>query len=88
MKKKVLISVLALVLVAALTGCSVIGAFVGKLKGELFGNDYIIRQYDDFGNLVFTIHGDIIGRLSRFLAFLFLLMGVARKIAKKHIFSR
>lgn len=37
---------------------------------------------------IFTVHGDIIGRLSRFLAFLFLLMGVARKIAKKHILSR
>ena len=35
---------------------------------------------------IYTIHGDIIGRLSRFLAFLFLLMGVARKIAKKYIF--
>ncbi len=37
---------------------------------------------------IFTLHGDIIGRLSRFLTFLFLLMGVARKIAKKHILSR
>ena len=37
---------------------------------------------------IFTIHGDIIGRLSRFLTFLFLLMGVARKIAKKFILSR
>ena len=34
---------------------------------------------------IYTIHGDIIGRLCRFLTFLFLLMGVARKIAKKHI---
>ena len=34
---------------------------------------------------IFTIYGDIIGRLSKFLTFLFLLMGVARKIAKKHI---
>ena len=33
---------------------------------------------------IFTIYGDIIGRLSCFLTFLFLLMGVARKIAKKH----
>ena len=57
-KKKVFISVIALALVMALAGCSAIGAFVSKLKGELFGNDYIIRQYDDFGNLVFTIHGD------------------------------
>ena len=37
---------------------------------------------------IFTIHGDIIGRLSRFLTFLFLLMGVARMIAKKFILSR
>ena len=37
---------------------------------------------------IFTVHGDIIGRLSRFLTFLFLLMGVARKIAKKHILIR
>ena len=37
---------------------------------------------------IYTIHGDIIGRLCRFLTFLFLLMGVARKIAKKHILSR
>lgn len=33
---------------------------------------------------IFTVHGDIIGRLSRFLAFLFLLMGVARKLGKKY----
>ena len=58
MKKKTLISLTALALAAVLAGCSAIGAFVGKLKGELFGNDYIIRQYDDFGNLVFTVHGD------------------------------
>ena len=33
---------------------------------------------------IFTVHGDIIGRLSRFLAFLFLLMGFARKLGKKY----
>ena len=37
---------------------------------------------------IFTLYGDIIGRLSCFLTFLFLLMGIARKIAKKHIFIR
>ncbi len=58
MKKKTVLSLIALALVLALTGCSFVGAFVSKLKGELFGNDYIIRQYDDFGNLVFTIRGD------------------------------
>lgn len=34
---------------------------------------------------LFTIHGDIIGRLARFLAFLFILMGGARMISKKYI---
>lgn len=58
MKKKTRLSLIALALLLALTGCAAIDAFVGKLRGELFGNDYIIRQYDDFGNLVFTVHGD------------------------------
>ena len=57
-KKKLFISVAALVLAVCLTGCSALGAYISKLKGELFGNDYIIQQYDDFGNLVFTIHGN------------------------------
>ncbi len=50
--------VLALVLGCSLNGCSAIGAWIGQLRGELFGNDYDICQYDDFGNLVFTVHGD------------------------------
>ena len=60
MNKKKLISLFlcAAVLVSALTGCSAIGAYFSQLRGELFGNDYTIRQYDDFGNLVFTIYGD------------------------------
>ena len=49
---------IALLLVLCLTGCAAIGAYIGKLKGELFGNGYVIRQYDDFGNLVFTVRGD------------------------------
>ena len=57
-KRKVFAAAIALLLVFGLTGCAAIGAYIGKLKGELFGNDYIIRQYDDFGNLVFTIRGD------------------------------
>jgi hypothetical protein len=56
-KKKIFISLVALVLAVSLAGCSAIGAYFSKLKGELFGNDYIIRQYDDFGNLVFTVRG-------------------------------
>ena len=57
-KKKLFISLVAVLLCVAMTGCSAIGAYLSQLKGELFGNDYDIRQYDDFGNLVFTIHGN------------------------------
>lgn len=56
--KRVLAFMLALVLVLCCTGCAALGSFISKLKGELFGNDYIITQYDDFGNLVFTVRGD------------------------------
>ena len=51
----------------------------GSLTGKLNLNEE---------KTIYTVHGDIIGRLSRFLTFLFLLMGVARKIAKKHILTR
>ena len=57
-RKNIFIIAVAIVLCFALTGCAAIGAFLSQLKGELFGNDYNIRQYDDFGNLVFTVHGD------------------------------
>ena len=57
-KRSIFIIATAIVLCFALTGCAAIGAFFSQLKGELFGNDYNIRQYDDFGNLVFTVHGD------------------------------
>ena len=57
-RKKILTLVLVLTLCLALTGCAAFGSFLSRLKGELFGNDYTISQYDDFGNLVFTVHGD------------------------------
>ena len=57
-KRNIFIAVIAIVLCLSLTGCAALGAFISQLKGELFGNDYDIRQYDDFGNLVFTVHGN------------------------------
>ena len=56
--RRAVVLALCLAILASLTGCAAIGSFFNKLKGELFGNGYDIRQYDDFGNLVFTIHGD------------------------------
>ncbi len=58
MKNKKLLSLIALTLVLSLTGCAAVSNYFGKLTGSLFGKGYDIRQYDDFGNLVFTVHGD------------------------------
>ena len=57
-RKKLMALALAILTALALTGCAAIGAYFSQLKGELFGNDYTIRQYDDFGNLGFTVYGD------------------------------
>ena len=57
-KRTIFIFALVAVLVFSMTGCAFVSSFFSRLTGELFGNDYDIRQYDDFGNLVFTIHGD------------------------------
>lgn len=57
-RKKIIALLLAVLMALACTGCAAIRAYFSQLKGELFGNDYTIRQYDDFGNLVFTVYGD------------------------------
>ena len=49
-------------------------------RGSLTGNLNLNEE-----KTIYTVHGDIIGRLSRFLTLLFLLMGIARKIANKNI---
>ena len=58
MKKHRFLSLMAIVLVIALTGCAAVSSYFSKLTGSLFGKGYTITQYDDFGNLVFTVHGD------------------------------
>ena len=58
-KKRFLAFALALVLLCGvLGGCAALSSFMSVLRGELFGNGYTIRQYDELGNLVFTIYGD------------------------------
>ena len=57
MNRKKLLPLIALVLAVALTGCAAIQGYFNKLTGSLFGKGYTITQYDDFGNLVFTVHG-------------------------------
>ena len=58
MNRKKLLPLIALMLVVSLTGCAFVSNYIGKLTGSLFGKGYTITQYDDYGNLVFTIHGN------------------------------
>lgn len=60
MKKKFALISVALCMVMALSGCgmAVIEMAISELKGELLGNDYIISQYDNFGNQVLQVSGD------------------------------
>lgn len=57
-RRKYTALILCAVLVLSLSGCAQIRNAISVLKGELFGNDYIISQYDDFGNRIFQIRGD------------------------------
>ncbi len=58
MKRYLALALAVLALVGGITGCAAVSSFLNTLKGELFGNDYKICQYDDLGNLVFTVYGD------------------------------
>ncbi len=58
MNRNRLLSLIALALAITLTGCAAIRNYVSKLTGSLFGKGYTITQYDNYGNLVFTVHGD------------------------------
>lgn len=56
--KKFILSTFILTLALSLTSCGVFNAIVGELRGELVGNDYVITQYDNFGNPVLQVEGD------------------------------
>lgn len=45
-------------MLAACDGIEGLNSFFNSLKGELIGNDYTITEWDNFGNLNFTVHGD------------------------------
>ena len=56
--KKIILTTLILTLALSLTSCGWLNAVIGELKGELVGNDYVITQYDNFGNPVLQVEGD------------------------------
>lgn len=56
--KSTLLFALTITLLLTLSSCGWLNAFIGQLKGELIGNDYIITEYDNFGNPVLQVVGD------------------------------
>lgn len=58
MKKRIIAVVLLIVMAFSLCGCASMEAYIQKMRGELFGNNYKITEYDNYGNKVFTVYGD------------------------------
>ena len=61
MKKKlrlIILTVLCLCLIGGVTGCAVLDDTINEIKGNLVGNGYTIRTYDNYGSKVMTTTGD------------------------------
>ena len=61
MKKKlrlILLVTLCLCLIGGVTGCAVLDDTINEIKGNLVGNGYTIRTYDNYGSKVMTTTGD------------------------------
>lgn len=56
--KKYIKIILALSLAFTLSGCSWFESKINDIKGNLIGNSYTIRTFDNYGNLVMTSHGN------------------------------
>lgn len=63
MKKRFAVMVLTFTMLFSLSSCGLgdiagISEYFQVLKGNLIGNDYNIQEFDNFGTLIFTAHGD------------------------------
>ena len=58
MKKRFISLISAVVILFALSGCSMFESVVNDMKGNLVGNGYDIYTYDNYGDLVLTTSGD------------------------------
>ena len=61
MKKKlrfISLVVLCFCFISGITGCAALDDAINEIKGNLAGNGYIIRTYDNYGSKVMTTTGD------------------------------
>lgn len=57
-KKKAFAVIICVMVLALMASCGAIDTYLQMLKGDLLGNDYVITQYDNFGNAVLRVSGD------------------------------
>lgn len=54
----ILLTVLCLCLIGGVTGCAALDDAINEIKGNLVGNGYTIRTYDNYGSKVMTTTGE------------------------------
>jgi hypothetical protein len=57
MRKRILSSIIAIILAVSVSGCAVIKDAFKKLKGELIGQQFVISLYDHYANKTMEVTG-------------------------------
>lgn len=55
--KALIVLLTTVMLITGLTGCAALEGMIGKMRGDLVGNNYTITEYDNFGDKVMTVYG-------------------------------
>lgn len=56
-KKKILLGFLAIILVISLAGCAMIKDSIGKIKGDLIGQNFLVSVFDSYGDKTIEMTG-------------------------------
>ena len=56
-RKKILTVVMCMICIFCMSGCSMLESRLNDIKGNLIGNGYTIKTYDNYGKLVMTTTG-------------------------------
>ena len=56
--KKLTAVILMMLMVFSISGCAILDSKLNDIKGNLIGNSYTIRTYDNYGSIVMTATGD------------------------------
>lgn len=56
--KKLTAVILMMLMVFSISGCAILDSKLNDIKGDMIGNSYTIRTYDNYGSIVMTTSGD------------------------------